>query len=100
VGSEYTKIKTAATRRAIDMWKERAKTETSRFHSWTLALVAQLIVSTGRRRMFLVIPVVLALSLNFAVFELVILILIGFFIAKLHCYRFVNSMMKLMPFGK
>jgi len=41
--------------------------------------------------------VILALSLNFAALELGILILLGFFVAKLHCYRLVNSILNFRP---
>lgn len=48
----------------------------------------------------MIIPLIVALSLNFAALEFVVLIVIGFFLAKLHCYRFANSIMKLMSFGQ
>jgi hypothetical protein len=41
---------------------------------------------------------ILALSINFAALELVVLVLLGFFVAKLQFYRLVNSAMNLFQF--
>lgn len=92
------KIATASTRRAIDRWKERAKIQVTRFHSRGAESVAQIIVSPSRSRILLVLPLVLALSLNFAAVELSVLIVVGFFVTKLRFYRLVNSVMKFVPF--
>lgn len=92
------KIGTASTRRAIDRWKARARTKTVEFQSKGLTSLAQTIVSPKRGRVLLVLLLIAALSLNFAVVELSVLIVMGFFVMKLHFYRFINSMMKLMPF--
>jgi hypothetical protein len=90
------RMRTATTRRSIDKWREKARTEATRFYAST-AVMAAFILSTPRRgKFFLVLPMVFALALNFAVLELVVLILIGFLFAKLHCYRFVNSALRFM----
>lgn len=60
--------------------------------------MAQIIVSPSRSRILLVLPLVLALSLNFAAVELSVLIVVGFFVTKLRFYRLVNSVMKFVPF--
>lgn len=93
------KIRTASTRRAIGRWKGEAKAQETKFYSCALALAAPLLASARWGRIVLIPVLILALSLNFAAFEPVILILMGFFIAKFHCYRFVNSMMELVSFG-
>lgn len=62
-------------------------------------MVAQSLTSARRGKIALVPLLVLALSFNFAVLELAILILIGFFIAKLQCYRFINSMIGFFSFS-
>ena len=84
------KAKAASTRRAIDSWKSRAKVQVRKSRDWTLYLAAQLLTSSRRERAALIPLVAFASLLSFATLELVMLILIGFFIAKLQCYRFVN----------
>jgi hypothetical protein len=94
------RIKTATTRKSIDKWREKARSEATRFYAST-AVVAAFILSTPRqRRFFLALPMVFALALNFAFLELAVLILIGFFLAKLHCYRLVNTAIRFMTFAR
>jgi hypothetical protein len=63
--------------------------------------MAAFILSTPRRgKFFLVLPMIFALALNFAVLELVVLILIGFLLAKLHCYRLVNTTIRFMTLAR
>lgn len=61
--------------------------------------MSKLLASPQRGRVMLVPPVVMALSVNFAFLELGILLLVGFFIAKLHFYRFLNAMTGLFGFA-
>ncbi len=63
-------------------------------------MVAFVLSAPRRGRFFLVLPMALFASFNFAFLELALLILIGFFTAKLHCYKLVNSMLKFMPLGQ
>lgn len=94
------RIKTARTHRAIDTWREKARTEATRFYTSTVAVVAFILSAPRRGKLALALPVVLTAALNFAVFEFVFLIVIGFFTAKLYCYKFANSMLKLMSFSR
>ena len=87
------RIRTASTRRAIDKWKGKAKAHARRSQFWALDLVSRVLTSPGKRRVAFVPMLVLALSVNFAALELAILVLVGFFVAKLHFYRLVNSAM-------
>jgi hypothetical protein len=91
------RVKTAMTRKTLDKWKNRAGSEATRFYFSTAAMVAFVLSAPKRGRYFLILPTAFAVSLNFAFFELALIILIGFFTAKLHCYRLVNSVLKLMP---
>jgi hypothetical protein len=91
------RVKTATTRRTIDKWRQRAGSEATRFYVSTTAMVAYVLSAPRRGRYFLIVPTALAVSLNFAFLELAVIILIGFFTAKLHCYRLVNSVLKFMP---
>ena len=90
------RISTASTRRAIDRWKGRARSHARRSQLWALDLVSRLLTSPKRGKPFFVPMLVFGLSVNFAALELVIFILLGFFVANLHVYRFVNSMMNLL----
>ncbi|MDG7007224.1 MAG: hypothetical protein JRN06_03135 [Nitrososphaerota archaeon] len=94
------KVSTAATRKAIDRWKAKAGAEARRIQVRALDIVAGVITSTKRGRFALVPPVLLALSLNFALVELAILVVAGFYIAKLQCYRFVNSILRVLSFPR
>lgn len=94
------KIGTASTRRAIDRWESRARAETAKFRSKGLASAARIIVSRRRGRILLVSLLIVTLSLNFAAVELLVLMVTGFLIAKLRCYRFINSVVKLLPFTR
>ncbi|MDG6958907.1 MAG: hypothetical protein JRM79_04600 [Nitrososphaerota archaeon] len=89
-GSGDLKAKTASTRRAIDGWKSRAKAQVRMSRGWTLYLAAQLLTSSRRERAALIPLLVFASLFSFATLEFVMLVLVGFFIAKLQCYRFVN----------
>lgn len=77
----------------------RTKAQVRNSQCWALDLVARLLTSSKRGKVVFIPLLVVALSFNFAILELVILILVGFFIAKLQCYRFVNSMMGLLSFS-
>jgi hypothetical protein len=46
----------------------------------------------------IVLPTVFGTWLNFVAIEFALLILIGFFTAKLHCYKLANSFLKFLPF--
>ena len=92
------KVSTASTRRAVDRWKAKAGAEARRIQVRALVIVAEVITSTRRGRFALVPLILLALSLHFAVIELAILLVAGFYIAKLHCYRFVNSILDAFSF--
>ena len=59
-----------------------------------------MIASRRQERVLLVLPLALALSLSFAGLEFGVLLLISFSVVKLHCYRFANYLLKLMPFGR
>jgi hypothetical protein len=87
------RLSTASTRRAIDGWKGRASVRVKTSWAWAIVLTAQLLISERRERLALLPALVFALSLNFALAELAILIVVGFYVAKLQCYRFVNMML-------
>ncbi|HYB76162.1 MAG TPA: hypothetical protein VEC08_04305 [Nitrososphaerales archaeon] len=91
------RVSTAATRKAIDKWKERTRSEASRFYISTGALLASLFPAPRRGRFLLALALVLATMVNFAFSELALLVLLGFLTAKLHCYRLVNSFLRFMP---
>jgi len=93
------RIKTARTHRAIDKWREKARAEATRFYTSTVAVVAFILSAPRRGKLTLALPVVLTAALNFAVFEFVFLLVIGFFTAKLYCYKVANSMLRLMSFS-
>ncbi len=91
------RLGTAATRRTMDRWRERANSEVERFLA-SVASSAVLLFSTPKReRALLFFPLFFTSSVNFVALELIVLILIGFFTAKLHCYRLVNSVLRLVP---
>lgn len=92
------RIRTASTRRAIDRWKGRAKAHVRRTQLWSLDFAARLLTSRKRAGVALIPMLILALSINFAALELVVLVLLGFFVAKLQFYRLVNSAMNLFQF--
>ena len=94
------RVKTASTRRLIDKWRRKADSEATRFYVSTAAMAAFVLSAPRRGRFFLVLPMALFASFNFAFFELSLLILIGFFTAKLQCYRLVNSMLKLSQWNE
>ena len=87
------KINTASTRRAIDRWREKARAEARRIQARALDIVAGVVTSSKRGRFAFVPPLLLAFSLHFAVVEIAILTVAGFYVAKLHCYRLVNSVL-------
>jgi len=87
------KISTASTRRAIDKWKRRAKAEVAKSRFWGVEMVARFVTPGRWGRMVMIPPLVLALSFNFAVLELAILVLLCYFTVKLQCYRLFNSML-------
>ena len=91
--SQRVRVKTTSTRRAIDAWRARAKAQVRKSRGWTLYLAARLLTSYRRERVAFIPLLVFASSFSFATLELVMLILLGFFAAKLQCYRFVNLML-------
>jgi len=94
------RISTAATLRAIDKWKERTRSEASRFYVSTGALLASVLPPPRRGRVLLAIALVVATMANFAFSELALLVFLGFLTAKLHCYRLLNSFLRFMPFTR
>ena len=93
------RIRTAATHKAIDKWKERMSAEASRFHISTAAIVTSFLSVPKVGRFAFAIALVLAAIVNFALSEFALLALLGFLVAKLHCYRLVNSFLRFMPAG-
>ena len=93
------RIRTAATHRAIDKWKERMSAEASRFYVSTAAIVASFLSVPKVERFALAVGLVLAAIVNFALSEFALLALLGFFMAKLHCYRLLNSFLRFVPAG-
>ena len=91
------RVRTAATLRAIDKWKEKARSEASRFYLSTGALLASVLPAPTRGRLVLALALVVATMANFAFSELALLALLGFLTAKLYCYRLVNSFLRFMP---
>lgn len=93
------RIKTASTRRAIDKWKDEAEAHVAKSQVWALELYTQLLSSPRRGRALLVPIFGLALMFHFAAIELVALISLGFFVAKLKFYGFLNSMLRFFSFS-
>ncbi|MDG6902728.1 MAG: hypothetical protein JRM80_12330 [Nitrososphaerota archaeon] len=92
------RLSTASTRRAIDKWKRHARSQATRSKYWALEMVSG-VVTSARREKLVVLPFLgLAVLFNFAAIQFGVLVLIGFFVAKLHCYRLVNSVMGLLTF--
>lgn len=91
------RIRTAATRKAIDKWKERMSFEASRFYMSTAAVLASFVSVPGLERFASAVVLVLAAVVNFALSEFALLALLGFLVAKLHCYRFVNLFLRFVP---
>jgi len=91
------RIRTAATRKAIDKWKERMSSEASRFYMSTAAIFASFVSFPKMGRFALAVGLVLAAIVNFALSEFALLALLGFLVAKLHCYRLVNSFLRFVP---
>lgn len=89
------RIRTASTRRAIDKWKGAAKRRARNSQFWALDFVAGVLTSSRRERFVYIPPLILALSFHFAFIELGILVVAGFYVAKLYCVRFVNSILGL-----
>ncbi|HXW95627.1 MAG TPA: hypothetical protein VEJ19_07970 [Nitrososphaerales archaeon] len=94
------RISTAATLRAIDKWKEKTRSEATRFYMSTWTLVASFLPVPRRRSVLLAIGLVVATIANFAFSEFALLIFLGFLTAKLQCYRLVNSLLRFMPFTR
>jgi hypothetical protein len=93
----YVIIKTASTRRTLDKWKEKARFEADRFCFSMAAMVAALLSTTRKSGFLLVLPFMFATALRFAALELGLLVFIGFFTAKLRCYKLVNSFSRFGP---
>ncbi|HYA55811.1 MAG TPA: hypothetical protein VEC08_05800 [Nitrososphaerales archaeon] len=91
------RISTAATLRAIDKWKEKTRSEASRFYLSTWALFASVLPPARRGRILLAVALIVATMANFAFSELALLVFLGFLTAKLQCYRLVNSFLRFMP---
>ena len=94
------RISTAATLRAIDKWKEKTRSEASRFYLSTGALLASVLPPARWRRLLLAVALVVATMANFAFSELALLVFLGFLTAKLQCYRLVNSFLRVVPFTR
>jgi hypothetical protein len=94
------RLSTAATRRAIDKWEERTRSEASRFYASCAAILASFLSDHGRLRVLFGIALVLATMFNFAFSEFALLALLGFLTVKLHCYRLVNSFLNFLPFPR
>lgn len=93
------RIRTTATRKAIDKWKERMNAEASRFYLSTATILTSFVSVPKIGRFALAIALVLAAVVNFALSEFALLTLLGFLVAKLHCYRLVNSFLRFVPAG-
>lgn len=93
------RIRTAATHKAIDKWKERMSSEASRFYISTAAILTSFLSVPNLGRFVLSFALVSATIVNFALSEFALLALLGFLVAKLHCYRLVNSFLRFMPSG-
>jgi len=89
------RIGTASTRRGIDKWKATAKWKARSFQFWALDFVARVLTSPRREKFLYLPPLILALSFHFAFLEFGILLVAGFYVAKLHCVRLVNSILGL-----
>jgi hypothetical protein len=94
------RIRTTATRRAIDKWKERIGSEASRFYLTTAAIATSVLSVPNLGRALFAIVLVLGTLVNFALSELALLTLVGFLMAKLHFYRFVNLFLRFAPFTR
>jgi hypothetical protein len=91
------RIRTAATRKAIDKWKERMSFEASRFYMSTAAIFASFVFVPKIGRFALAVALALSAVVNFALSEFALLALLGFLVAKLHCYRFLNLFLRFVP---
>ena len=94
------RISTAATRRAIDRWKERIGSEASRFYLSTSALIASFLPAPEGGRSLFAFALIPATIANFALSEFALLALLFFLTAKLNCYRLANAVLKAMPFTR
>lgn len=93
------RLSTASTRKAIDKWKGHARNQAARSKYWALEMAASVLTSARRGR-FAILPLLGAAALfNFAAIQLAVMILVGLFVAKLYCYRFVNSVMGLFTYA-
>jgi hypothetical protein len=90
------RVKTASTRRALDKWKEKGASETSRFYASLAALGAFVLTAPRRGRFFLTVPVLFATSLSFVALGFTILFIVGWLAATLRCYLLVNSFLRLI----
>ena len=91
------RIRTAATRKAIDKWKERMSSEASRFYMSTAAIFASFVLVPKIERFVLAVALSWAAIADFALSEFALLALLGFLVAKLHCYTFVNLFLRFVP---
>ena len=73
--------------------------EASRFYVSTAAILTSFLSVPKLGRFALASALVLAAVVNFALSEFALLALLGFLMAKLHCYRLVNSFMRFLPAG-
>ena len=87
------RLSTAGTRRAIDRWKAKASLGTDRFYGAVASAATLLLLTPRRRRLILAVPVAAIGILGLAFLELALVILVGFLVAKLACYRLVNSVL-------
>jgi hypothetical protein len=66
----------------------------------TGALLTSFLPAPRRGKLLLAVVLVAATMVNFAFSELALLVFLGFLTAKLHCYRLVNSFLRLTPFTR
>ncbi len=94
------RISTAATRRAIDRWKERTHTEASRFYVSTAAIFVPFLSGPRERRLLLAFFFVFASMVNFAFSEFALLTLLCLLTVKLQCYRLFNAFLRVVPYAR
>jgi len=63
------------------------------------AISASLLANPRGGRLLLAVVLVSSTMVNFAFSEFALLLFLGFLTVKLHCYRFVNSFLTIMPYS-
>jgi len=89
------RISTSKTRRWIDRWKGSFDTRNSSFLNGIWVLSLALISAKQKNRsswitFLLPLLLVVILSLQYVAFQFGSLVLLGFLLMKLNCYRFLN----------